>query len=148
MTNDGYVQELGEGEYYPAELPQVDFDHAEVDPENPGFASLLHALRGYRAGHFDGTVIEAYVVGLSPRLDAAFQQWEQVAGQPLQEMGLGEEQIAQLQGAFSATEALLQEMDVVLGLIERGLTEPDDAALDEAEQRLANVHEEIKGALG
>lgn len=148
MTNDGYVQELGEGEYYPAELPEVDFEHAEVDPSNPGFASLLHALRGYRSGQFDGTVLEAYVVGLSPRLDQAFQQWEEVAGQPLQEMGLGEEQIAQLQGAFSATEALLQEMDVVLGLIERGLTEPHDPSLDEAEERLAAIHQEIKGALG
>ncbi|MBX3166265.1 MAG: hypothetical protein KF760_02590 [Candidatus Eremiobacteraeota bacterium] len=148
MTNDGYVQELGEGEYYPAELPEVDFDHAEVDPANPGFASLLHALRGVRAGHFDASVLEAYVVGLSPRLEAAFQQWEQVAGQPLQEMGLGDEQIAQLQGAFSATEALLQEMDLVLGLIERGLTEGDEPSLDEAEQRLANVHQEIKAALG
>ena len=148
MTNDGYVQELGEGEYYPAELPEVDFDHAEVDPANPGFASLLHALRGFRAGQFDASVLEAYVIGLSPRLESAFQQWEQVAGQPLQEMGLGEEQIAQLQGAFSATEALLQEMDVVLGLIERGLTEGDEPSLDEAEQRLANVHQEIKAALG
>lgn len=148
MSQDGYVQELGEGEYYPVELPEVDFDHAEVDPANPGFASLLHALRGYRAGQFDAPVLEAYVVGLSPRLEMAFNQWEQVAQQPLQEMGLAEEQIAQLQGAFSATEALLQEMDLVLGLIERGLGEGDDASLDEAEQRLANVHEEIKGALG
>ncbi len=148
MTNDGYVQELGEGEYYPAELPDVDFDHAEVDPANPGFASLLYALRGYRVGQFDAPVLEAYVVGLSPRLEHAFQQWEQVAGQPLQEMGLAEEQIAQLQGAFSATEALLQEMDLVLGLIERGLTEDDLSSLDEAEQRLANVHNEIKAALG
>ncbi|MFN8607366.1 MAG: hypothetical protein U0931_07535 [Vulcanimicrobiota bacterium] len=148
MSQDGYVQELGEGEYYPVELPEVDFDHAEVDPANPGFASLLHALRGFRAGHFDAPVLEAYVVGLSPRLETAFSQWEQVANQPLQEMGLGEEQIAQLQGAFSATEALLQEMDLVLGLIERGLSEEDEASLDEAEQRLANVHQEIKGALG
>jgi len=139
---------LGEGEYYPAELPEVDFDHAEVDPANPGFASLLHALRGYRVGQFDVSVLEAYVVGLSPRLEQAFQQWEQVAGQPLQEMGLAEEQVAQLQGAFSATEALLQEMDLVLGLIERGLTEGDLPSLDEAEQRLANVHNEIKAALG
>lgn len=148
MSQDGYVQELGEGEYYPVELPEVDFDHAEVDPANPGFASLLHALRGYRAGQFDAPVLEAYVVGLSPRLEMAFSQWEQVANQPLQEMGLGEDQIAQLQGAFSATEALLQEMDIVLGLIERGLSEDDEASLDEAEQRLANVHQEIKGALG
>jgi len=43
---------------------------------------------------------------------------------------------------------LLQEMDLVLGLIERGLTEGDEPSLDEAEQRLANVHQEIKGALG
>jgi hypothetical protein len=148
LSQDGYVQELGEGEYYPVELPEVDFDHAEVDPANPGFASLLHALRGYRAGQFDAPVLEAYVLGLSPRLEMAFHQWEQVSQQPLQEMGLAEEQIAQLQGAFSATEALLQEMDLVLGLIERGLGEGDEASLHEAEQRLASVHQEIKGALG
>lgn len=144
MTQDGYVQELQEGEYYPVELPEVDFDHAEVDPANPGFASLLHAIRGVREGLIHPSVLEDYVHGLLPRLEQAFTQWESVSQQPLQQMGLGEEQIAQMQGAFSATEAMLQEMDVVLSLCQQG----DDASLEEADQRLSAVHHEIRRALG
>lgn len=144
MTQDGYVQELDEGEYYPAELPEVDFDHAEVDPANPGFASLLPALKGVREGILHPSILQDYVAGLMPRLEAAFAQWESVAHQPLEQMGLGEEQIAQLQGAFAATEALLQEMEIVLSLCQNG----DEGSLEEAEQRLANVHHEIKAALG
>lgn len=144
MTQDGFVQELDEGEYYPVELPEVDFDQAEVDPANPGFASLLPALRGVRAGLLHPSVLEDYVTGLSPRLEVAYSQWEQVAGQPLEELGLAEEQVAQLQGAFAATEALLQEMDTVLSLC----SQADEASLEEAEQRLSEIHHEIKQALG
>lgn len=144
MTQDGYVQELQEGEYYPVDLPEVDFDQAEVDPANPGFASLLHAIRGVRQGLIHPSVLEDYVQGLLPRLEEAFAQWESVSQQPLREMGLGEEQVAQLQGAFQATEALLQEMDTVLGLCHQA----DDVSLEEAEQRLSAVHQEIKRALG
>ena len=144
MTQDGFVQELDEGEYYPVELPEVDFDHAEVDPANPGFASLLPALSGVRGGLLHPSVLEDYVVGLSPRLEAAYTQWEQVAGQPLDELGLGQEQIEQLRGAFAATEALLQEMETVLSLCSQG----DEASLEEAEQRLSEIHHEIKQALG
>jgi hypothetical protein len=144
LTQDGFVQELDEGEYYPVELPEVDFDHAEVDPANPGFASLLPAVRGVREGLLHPSLLEDYVAGLSPRLEAAYLQWETVAQQPLDQMGLAEEQVAQLQGAFAATEALLQEMEVVLSLCSNG----DEASLEEAEQRLTAVHQEIKQALG
>ena len=148
MTQDGFVQELDEGDFYPSELPEVDFDQAEVDPANPGFASLLPALRGVRAGILHPSVLDDYVGGLSPRLEAAFTQWESVAQQPLEKLGLAEEQVAQLQGAFAATEALLNEMDLVLSLIERGCVDGDEASLDEAEQRLSVVHQEIRQALG
>ena len=148
MTQDGFVQELEDGEFYPSELPDVDFDHAEVDPANPGFASLLPALRGVRAGILHPSVLDDYLAGLSPRLEAAFLQWESVAQQPLEKLGLADEQVVQLQGAFSATEALLNEMDLVLSLIERGCVDSDEASLDEAEQRLSVVHQEIRQALG
>jgi hypothetical protein len=144
LSHDGFVQELDEGEYYPVELPEVDFDHAEVDPANPGFASLLPAVRGVRAGILHPSLLEDYVAGLSPRLEAAYLQWETVAQQPLEQMGLGEEQLAQLQGAFAATESLLQEMEMVLSLCSQG----DEASLEEAEHRLGAVHHEIKQALG
>ena len=145
---DGFVQDVDSEEYYGEELPEVDFDNSPVDPQNPGFASLLPALQAFRQGNVDADVLQAYVVGLSPRLEAAFQQWESVAQQPLEQMGLDEEQVEQLRGAFSTTETLLVEMDQVLGLIERGLVEGDEDSFAEAEERLAVVHDEIRQALG
>jgi hypothetical protein len=143
LQHDGFVQDLDSGEFVDADLPNVDFDQP-IDPENPGFASLLPALQAVRRGELDMDVLDAYVQGLGPRLDATFQQWESVAAQPLEQMGLEEEQVAQLRGAFAATEGLLQEMDHVLGLIERGA----EGDLEEAEQRLSLVHNEIRAALG
>lgn len=144
---DGFVQDLESQEFYAGEIPEIDFDQP-IDPENPGFASLLPALQAVRRGDAGVEVLEAYVHGLAPRLEATFQQWEVVAGQPLEQMGLSEEQIAQLRGAFGATEALLTEMDQILVLIERGYLDSDEACFAEAEERLSVVHNEIRGALG
>lgn len=143
MQHDGFVQDVDSEEYFSADLPDVDFDQP-IDPDNPGFGSLLPALRAVRSGQLEVDVLDAYVEGLGPRLEATFAQWESVAAQPLEQMGLEEEQVSQLRGAFAATEGLLQELDHVLGLIERG----GDGDLEEAEQRLSLVHNEIRAALG
>ena len=144
---DGYIAgDLEEG--MESELPVVDFEAQPVDPDQPGFASLLTALRSVREGAMDPEVLERYVDGLAPRLAASFQQWEQVARQPLEELGMSPEQASQLQGAFSATVALMEELELVLQLVEEGLQHPEGPAWDEAERRLEAVQCEILAALG
>lgn len=144
---DGYVAgDLEEG--IDQALPVVDFESQPVDPEQPGFASLLLALRSVREGAMDPEVLQRYVAGLAPRLEASFQQWEQIAQQPLEQLGMSEEQASQLRGAFSATVGLMEELELVLQLVEEGLQYPEGDAWDEAERRLEAVQCEILAALG
>lgn len=141
LTQDGFVQAVDGDELAAAELPNVDFDNTPIDAANPGFASLLPALQAFRQGKIEAKVLEDYVAGLTPRLEAAFAQWETASQQPLEELGLPEEEVAHLRLAFSSTEGLLNEMDAVLNLIDEGNHEL-------AERRLQAIHLDIRQAMG
>ena len=121
-------------------LPErIDFEEIPVDPENPGFASLLPALLGVVHGHFDTSVLEAYLVGLTPRLEEARYQ--------LQCLDVPEAVREQVSPALAATQAVLDEMGIVLELVEVYLKHADSEALQEALERLSRVHSELQHAL-
>lgn len=142
--NDGFAY----SEHFAEDLipDAADFENVPVDPENPGFASLLSAIRGVRMGEYSLEILRGYVEGLGPRIDAAYSQLDTMLGK-VEEMGFSEEQLGQLQAAMGATEAALSEMSTVLELCERSLDNEDLDPLDEAESRLALVHAELKQVL-
>ena len=125
----------------------VDFDHPVVDPDEPGFASLLPLLRGILDGQFDVAWLDSYVNHLRPRLNSAYSQVEAMLEQPYEQMGFAEEHLLQLRAAFSATQATMQELHQVLLLCESFLETNHDASLVEAEERLALVQHELRQVL-
>lgn len=143
---DGFVPSMDE-EYGPVgDLPEADWSGDPIDPENPGFASLLPAIQAVLNGELEPTVLQGYVSGLWPRLEQAFDDWERVIGAQLE--GLSGEEAEPVRAAYETTGDLLRTMGETLALVEQGLTEDDAVYLEQAEQRLAGVHQEVQQALG
>ena len=127
--------------------PAVDFDHPVIDAANPGFASLLPVLQGILDNEVDDTVLQAYVTHLRPRVNAAYDQVQSMMEQPYQQMGFAEEHLTQLQSAFAATQAAVQELHQVLLLCESYLQTHEEQSVVEAEDRLAMVQNELRQIL-
>jgi len=129
-------------------LPDAaDFEHVPVDPENPGFASLLPAIQGCRRGDYPLAVLQGYVAGLAPRIGDTYAQLDKLQEQLVKNTGFAEDQMEQLLAAAGATEAALGEMNTVLELCERCIEFNDMDLLEEAESRLTLVHTELKQVL-
>lgn len=118
---------------------RIDFDQIPVDPENPGFASLLPTLMGVAQGQYDPSVLEAYLAGLSPRLEEARNQ--------LHNLEVPDAVREQVAPALAATQAVLDEMGYVLELIEYYLSQNVAESLDDAIERLSRIHSELQHAL-
>lgn len=128
-------------------VPTVDFDNPVIDPANPGFASLLPVLQGILDGEVDDTVLQDYVTHLRPRVNQAYDQVQSMMEQPYQQMGFAEEHLTQLQSAFAATQAAVQELHQVLLLCESYLQTHEEQTVVEAEERLASVQNELRQVL-
>jgi len=118
---------------------RIDFEQIPVDPENPGFASLLPALVGVAHGQYDPIILEAYLAGLSPRLEEARAQ--------LHSLDVPEAVREQVAPALAATQAVLDEMGFVLDLLEHYLSQGAVESLSEAVERLSRIHSELQHAL-
>ena len=125
----------------------VDFDNPVIDPAQPGFASLLSVLHGILDGDVEEEILVAYVTHLRPRINAAYDQVQAMMEQPYDTMGFAQEHLAQLQSAFTATQAAVQELHQVLLLCESYLQSHQQQSIVEAEERLALVQGELRQVL-
>ncbi|MBI3928426.1 MAG: hypothetical protein HY319_22985 [Armatimonadetes bacterium] len=128
--SEDYVEEAFE--------EQLDFEGAPVDPENPGFASLLTALYLARDGDLGAEVLRAYHSALTQRLQEARRQ--------LADIRVPEEIWQQVAPAVAATQAMLDELADSLDLLADHVATGRGEALEEAIVRLEGVHDELRAA--
>ncbi len=118
---------------------QTDFESSPIDAANPGFASLLPALRRVRQGQLEPEVLEGYYAGLSQHLEDVRSKMEQI---PIPE---GFE--AQAEQAFAATFVILEQMQGTLDCLHDYLASGDEQMLDEAIAVLSGVHQQMRDAV-
>lgn len=115
---------------------QLDPEHQPVDPDNPGFGSLLSALQQTLEGQLDPGVLATYRTRLLPRLEQSREQ--------LAQMVVPESIRAQVAPAMKATEVLLDELGAVLDLVGEFLELGSEDSLEEAISLLDGVHDQLR----
>lgn len=120
-------------------LEQLDLDAQTVDAENPGFASLLIALRAALGGQLDPRVLASYRAALGPRLERSRAQ--------LRDLEIPEMVRDRIAPAVNATEAMLDELGAVLDLIGDYLESDATELLEEAAGLLKGVHDQLRQAI-
>lgn len=118
---------------------QTDFESSPIDAANPGFASLLPALKRVRQGQIGPEVLEGYYAGLSQHLEDVRSKMEQI---PIPE---GFE--AQAEQAFAATYVILEQMQGTLDCLHEYLATGEEQLLDEAIAVLSGVHQQMRDAV-
>lgn len=117
---------------------QLDFEDAPVDPQNPGFASLLTALYQARNSAIEVDVLVTYHGALCFRLSEARKH--------LSEMRVPQEIWEQVAPAVAATNGLLDELEYSLDCLADYQTSGNSNSLEESITRLEGVHDELRAA--
>lgn len=120
-------------------VANLSFSSAPIDVEQPGFGSLLPALRLAREGQLDPHVLEAYHYGLSQHLAESRAR--------LDAMEVPEALRPALEAALVATRGMLERMEFVLVrvavFLQHGTTDDLDAAI----RVLEGIHGEMEQVL-
>lgn len=118
---------------------EISDELVEDYPAEPGFAALLPVLQAARRGGVSEQVLRDYHRVLAPRLDEACER--------LESMQVPEGLWERARHTLDATWNLLDEMAVVLECVLMFLSDRDLGLLDEAIERLALVHGNLKSVL-
>lgn len=120
-------------------VANLSFASAPIDVEQPGFGSLLPALRQAREGKLDPHVLEAYHYGLSQHLVESRAR--------LDAMEVPESLRPALEAALVATRGMLERMEFVLGRVAVFLQYGTSDDLDAAIRVLEGIHGEMEQVL-
>lgn len=130
-----FSEELQEEEV----VESLTFAGAPVDPQRPGFGSLLTALKLAREGRLERQILQQYHEGLSEHLAESRER--------LESLEVPEALREALEAALGATRGMLDRMGAVLDRLGLFLATSQPVVLEEAIRILEGIHGEMEQVL-